>query len=494
MMLGISGFSPAGGGVKTSGPSPAVSSGLYCGGAELAARDPRNLREDIAIAPLALPLSGHGTPLGLNGATPLSAAHLAASAGIVSMVQGGGVHNPHLSNVESSDDNSSSHGQSDYFELESNTQFGMPISTGALSLAGPLSVHNVTNIESTLESHNGTTADQSDDIVEIKHSQTFVQNGSPLSHHGSHQRDFGHSPIPACTGRKRMVFTLEQVACLCEVLQQSGNLDRLSSFIWSLPGTEEFQSSEPVLRAKAIVAFRKEHYKDMYSILEGHSFHAKHHDELQRMWFAAHYREAEKVRGRKLGAVDKYRIRRKFPLPKTIWDGEDTVYCFKEKSRHALKECYKMNRYPTPDEKRTLAEKTGLSLTQISNWFKNRRQRDRTPHGHSRPDSSLSQSPHSVPPPPPSPTITFPGALGHSFSSPLNSINHSLGSINHHSLQQYHHHHHSSVSPLSSINSMTSSISSTFNPINCHLNLGATNGTTASKAPSLYDNIYGPAS
>lgn len=45
--------------------------------------------------------------------------------------------------------------------------------------------------------------------------QTFVQNGSPLSHHGSHQRDFGHSPIPACTGRKRMVFTLEQVSAHC---------------------------------------------------------------------------------------------------------------------------------------------------------------------------------------------------------------------------------------------------------------------------------------
>ena len=40
-----------------------------------------------------------------------------------------------------------------------------------------------------------------------------------------------------------------------------------------------------------------------------------------------------------------FRIRRKYPLPKTIWDGEETVYCFKEKSRQALKECYKQNRF-----------------------------------------------------------------------------------------------------------------------------------------------------
>ena len=81
------------------------------------------------------------------------------------------------------------------------------------------------------------------------------------------------------------------------------------------------------------------------------------------------------------GAVDKYRLRRKFPLPRTIWDGEETVYCFKEKSRNSLKETYKVNRYPTPDEKRTLAKRTGLTMTQVSNWFKNRRQRDRTPSG-----------------------------------------------------------------------------------------------------------------
>lgn len=32
---------------------------------------------------------------------------------------------------------------------------------------------------------------------------------------------------------------------------------------------------------------------------------------------------------------------------------------------------------PNPTQKKALAEKTGLDLPQVSNWFKNRRQRDR---------------------------------------------------------------------------------------------------------------------
>ncbi len=109
--------------------------------------------------------------------------------------------------------------------------------------------------------------------------------------------------------------------------------------------------------------------------------------------------------GRPLGAVGKYRIRRKFPLPRTIWDGEETSYCFKEKSRQVsegmmlwlalpearlivkalatqvLREWYNHNPYPSPREKRELAEATGLTTTQVSNWFKNRRQRDRASEG-----------------------------------------------------------------------------------------------------------------
>lgn len=49
----------------------------------------------------------------------------------------------------------------------------------------------------------------------------------------------------------------------------------------------------------------------------------------ERTRIVAHYVEAEKLRGRPLGAVGKYRVRRKFPLPRTIWDGEETSYCFK---------------------------------------------------------------------------------------------------------------------------------------------------------------------
>nr|CAD7577043.1 unnamed protein product [Timema californicum] len=180
-------------------------------------------------------------------------------------------------------------------------------------------------------------------------------------------------------GKKAMSFSPEHIACMCEALQQSGDLEKLEMFLWNLPPNELLRGNEAIFRARAAVAFFRGMYTELYAILESHNFDGRHHPELQQMWFKAHYREAEKVRGRALGAVDKYRLRKKHPLPTTIWDGEETVYCFKEKSRNALKECYNRNRYPTPDEKRGLAKKTGLTLTQVSNWFKNRRQRDRGP-------------------------------------------------------------------------------------------------------------------
>ena len=190
------------------------------------------------------------------------------------------------------------------------------------------------------------------------------------------------SAVSDALGGKNLTFSPEQVACVCEALQQSANIDRLARFLWSLPPSELLRGSEAVLKARATVAFHRGSFRELYAILESHTFDSSNHPMLQQMWYKAHYMEAQKIRGRPLGAVDKYRLRRKYPLPKTIWDGEETVYCFKEKSRQVLKEAYKTNRYPTPDEKRSLAKKTALTLTQVSNWFKNRRQRDRTPQQH----------------------------------------------------------------------------------------------------------------
>lgn len=176
-------------------------------------------------------------------------------------------------------------------------------------------------------------------------------------------------------------FTPQQVAQVCETLEESGDIERLGRFLWSLPvnpsACEALNKHESVLRARALVSFHTGNYRDLYHILEHHKFTKESHAKLQAMWLEAHYQEAEKLRGRPLGPVDKYRVRKKFPLPRTIWDGEQKTHCFKERTRNLLREWYLQDPYPNPTKKRELASATGLTPTQVGNWFKNRRQRDR---------------------------------------------------------------------------------------------------------------------
>ncbi|XP_054713472.1 homeobox protein six1-like [Uloborus diversus] len=229
-------------------------------------------------------------------------------------------------------------------------------------------------------------------------------------------------------------FTQEQVACVCEVLQQSGHIERLGRFLWSLPACEHLQKNESVLKAKSLVAFHRGNFKELYRILESHNFSPASHPKLQALWLKAHYIEAERLRGRPLGAVGKYRIRRKFPLPRTIWDGEETSYCFKEKSRNILREWYAHNPYPSPREKRELAEGTGLTTTQVSNWFKNRRQRDRAAEAKDREPGDKPKTPNST------------GSTKQDRSSPLDSKSDrgpaSSENNHHHSGGQHGGHHH----------------------------------------------------
>lgn len=245
-----------------------------------------------------------------------------------------------------------------------------PYSPTGLSIAAQ---HNNNNNSTSNNNNNNNNTGSSLDILNQNGSTGGGSGliGSGTNGSGGNSSSGGRESLPS------FGFTQEQVACVCEVLQQAGNIERLGRFLWSLPQCDKLQLNESVLKAKAVVAFHRGQYKELYRLLEHHQFSPHNHAKLQALWLKAHYIEAEKLRGRPLGAVGKYRVRRKFPLPRTIWDGEETSYCFKEKSRSVLREWYAHNPYPSPREKRELAEATGLTTTQVSNWFKNRRQRDR---------------------------------------------------------------------------------------------------------------------
>ncbi|KAK7919158.1 hypothetical protein WMY93_010442 [Mugilogobius chulae] len=154
---------------------------------------------------------------------------------------------------------------------------------------------------------------------------------SPQSRSDCEMETLFRSPLMALPG---LCFSAAQVASVCETLEDTGDIERLARFLWSLPvSADSIFEHESVQRARAVVAFHAGSFKELYHILETHRFTRASHGKLQAMWLEAHYREAERLRGRPLGPVDKYRVRKKFPLPRTIWDGEQKTHCFKERTR-----------------------------------------------------------------------------------------------------------------------------------------------------------------
>ncbi|KAF0764531.1 homeobox protein SIX6-like [Aphis craccivora] len=57
--------------------------------------------------------------------------------------------------------------------------------------------------------------------------------------------------------KRSLSFSSEQVSCMCEALQQSGDVERLARFLWYLPPSELLRGQETVLRARALVAFHR---------------------------------------------------------------------------------------------------------------------------------------------------------------------------------------------------------------------------------------------
>lgn len=61
-------------------------------------------------------------------------------------------------------------------------------------------------------------------------------------------------------------------------------MERLGRFLWSLPQCDKLQLNESVLKAKAVVAFHRVNYKELYRLLEHHQFSASNHAKLQALW------------------------------------------------------------------------------------------------------------------------------------------------------------------------------------------------------------------
>jgi len=91
----------------------------------------------------------------------------------------------------------------------------------------------------------------------------------------------GAGAAAASSSSSSFGFTAEQVACVCEVLQSAGHIDRLARFLDSLPACQHLHHNESVLTAKAATAWHSRNFNQLYSILETHQFSPANHPKLQ---------------------------------------------------------------------------------------------------------------------------------------------------------------------------------------------------------------------
>ncbi|TNN06492.1 Homeobox protein [Schistosoma japonicum] len=174
-----------------------------------------------------------------------------------------------------------------------------------------------------------------------------------------------------------MSFNSNHIECICHVLYNNREFDQLMIFLSKISTYSIYHNNEVIMKCRALILFINEEFTELFKILNSFPFSFYNHNEMQNLWYQAQYTQIEKSCGHQLNAVAKYRIRKKFPPPKTIWDGDEMTYNFKDKSRNYLAEQFAHNPYPSLLEKHVIAKNSSLTITQVSNWFKNRRQRDK---------------------------------------------------------------------------------------------------------------------
>ena len=130
-----------------------------------------------------------------------------------------------------------------------------------------------------------------------------------------------------------------------------------------------------LLFARCLLQNRR--YTEFQQFVSTTNFLEKDAQEMRDLWWDSVYQNHMFKTQKKLTPMIRYRLRKRHPLPKTIWNGEQTSYNLKQSARDYLIRYYEQNQYPTATERRIIARDTGMEFKSVSHWFKNRRSRNK---------------------------------------------------------------------------------------------------------------------
>ncbi|KAL3078583.1 hypothetical protein niasHT_035066 [Heterodera trifolii] len=166
---------------------------------------------------------------------------------------------------------------------------------------------------------------------------------------------------------------LQKIVKSYEQREDFSSVEKMCTVINQIIASVVRNVAEAVLGARALISLHTSNSDQLYLILE-ERITWENGLGLMQMWYDAHYHQAEKIQGSSLGPVDKYRVRKKHPLP---W-AKPEVNCFNNNTRKILMDNYLTDAYPSPAVMKQLAQETYLTETQVGHWFVNRRQRDKS--------------------------------------------------------------------------------------------------------------------
>ena len=124
----------------------------------------------------------------------------------------------------------------------------------------------------------------------------------------------------------------------------------------------------------ALSLYQRKLWKEFQAFVREHTFNLQDHCQLQDLWKNSLYELHLVNKGREVNSLSRFRMRKKYPEPSTIFNGE-TSYNLKKSSRNYLIAYFNNKKYPSKEEKLSLAAQLGVGYKTICSFFRNRRAR-----------------------------------------------------------------------------------------------------------------------